>query len=121
MQFIGFSCVAIASVFSSATQIFLLIRYCNKKMSELKLLTETVKDSVKYLLGIVFMMLCIYILQLLNLLNYSHFTKLISYIVCGGIAYGIILLTLNTQIKKTSIKTRSNINEENSQNESKFL
>lgn len=102
MKKLGFQCVAVATIFSSAIQAILLICYSYNKISEFKMSLQTIQDFIKYICGVCIMIYMITLLK--NLFIHNDLIKLILCIVLGGICYSIILIILKVQIQKDFLK-----------------
>jgi putative peptidoglycan lipid II flippase len=95
-DYVGYICVAIAAIFSNATQLLLLI-LSSKEIA--KISAETKKDFLKYIIGMVVMGFAIVVMKEM-LVQKSNSIKIISLIFCGGISYIVILATLKVKILK---------------------
>lgn len=91
---VGYICVAIAAIFSNATQLLLLLLSC-KEIT--KISTETKKDFLKYIVGMVVMAVAVIVMKGL-LIHKSNSIKIISLMLCGGFSYIVILATLRVKI-----------------------
>lgn len=94
MKNFGYTCVAIASVLSSAAQLLLLARSCGESLS-----SESRKDIMNYLMSSVLMGLVILCLKL-ALKGKSNFMQVFLFILCGGLTYIVFLTTRRVKILK---------------------
>ena len=96
MDYVGYSCVAIAAIFSNATQFLLLFLNCD---AIAKISSDTKKDFFKYIFGVFFMAITVIILKSF-MINKSNLIKVLLFISCGGFSYIAILTTLRVKVLK---------------------
>lgn len=96
MNVIGFACVAVASVFSSAVQMVLLMYYVQKHLG-IRITTSSQRDIYRYLIATVMMIGVVFYVQT-TLCNSKNFAKLLLCIMSGIITYIIALMVMKATV-----------------------